>query len=354
MRPLLRLGLRIAGIALVLVLAAVLSSPWWFDARRVTDLALAQADSATGLTWACDGEPALRWRPKPWLSLPGLTARDDAGRAVLAVERLEIAVPWATLRGESLQVDTLRLDAPEVDLDAALAWWDAQPAGDGADLPRLHGLTVTRGRVRWNGGALQELEASLPRLAPGEPMALSLRGQWVGAPTNDPTPLTFALQWDARPMTAPLRFEDLSLQLQGTGPIPTMVARGRLQVVPWAFDAVGEMAAWPPAWPALPPPIASSPSPLAFTLEQRGASALAAETRLSIQRDSNAVDIEGRPEAMLAWLDDANAATLPPLRLNAVLPDVSLDGVQLEGVTVELDEEATPTGESLDVPGNPQ
>ena len=337
-RPILRRSLRALAVAAALLLVVALSSPWWLNARRVADLALAQTGNATGLDWTYHGEPALRWRPQPWLSLPGLEVRDATGRRVLTAERLEIALPWSTLRGESLRVDALHLDAPDIDLDAALAWWNAQPAGDVADLPRLEGLALTRGRLRWGGGTLQDLELTLPRFALDAPTALALRGQLVTSTSDPVEPVPVALRLDARPMAGPLRLEGVTLRLEDTGPIPATTARGRLQFVPWALDARGEIAAWPNAWPALPAPLSASASPLAFTLTQRGDSAMAANTRLTLQRDAHEVLIEGTPAAVMAWREDADAAALPPLRVRAMLPDVVLDGVRLEGVTVEMDD----------------
>ncbi len=348
-RPILRRSLRIVGIALALLLVAALSSPWWFNARRVADLALAQADIATGLDWAYDGEPALRWRPQPWLALPNLEVRDASGRSVLAAERLEIALPWSTLRGESLRVDAFRVEALDIDLDAAIAWWNAQPAGDLADLPRLDGLVITRGQLRWAGGALQDIELILPRFALGEPMALALRGSVVETTAEPRAPFALLLQIDAVPEAAPLRLERFALRVDGSGPIAATTATGRLQFAPWALHANGDIASWPEAWPALPAPLSDSPSPLAFTLAQEGESAMTAHTMLSLTRDTHHVDAEGTPEAVIAWLDDADAAALPPLRVRATLSEVALDGVRLEGVTVALDADAADPANAGDI-----
>ena len=349
-RSLLRRSLRVLGVVAALLLVVALSSPWWFNARRVADLALAQAGIATGLDWEYDGEPALRWRPQPWLSLPGLQVRDTTGRPVLTAERLEIALPWSTLRGESLRVDALRVEALDMDLDAATAWWNDQPAGDVANLPRLDGLEITRGRVRWAEGALQDLELTLPRFALGESMALALRGNVVDTTESHRAPFALALQIDAVSEAGPLRLESFAIHLDGTGPIAATTAKGRLQFAPWALDASGEIASWPEAWPALPAPLSTSPSPLVFTLAQQGESAMAARTVLSLKRDMHQVDAEGTPETVMAWLEDADAAALPPLRVRAALPEVELDGVRLEGVTIELDDPAADATGAADAP----
>jgi hypothetical protein len=175
-------------------------------------------------------------------------------------------------------------------------------------------------------------------------MALAVRGSVIDTTTSQRAPFAVALEVDAVPEAAPLRLERLAIRIDGSGPIAATTAAGRLQFVPWTLDAKGEIAAWPEAWPALPAPLSSSPSPLSFTVAQRGESAMAANTLIALKRDAHEVDIEGTPEAVMAWLDDADAAALPPLRVRAALPEVALDGVRLEGVTVELDEDTAEPG----------
>lgn len=327
------------GVVAALAFVAALTAPWWFNARRVADLAVAQAGTATGLAWSYDGEPALRWRPKPWLSLPGLRAREADGRLVLAAERLEIALPRSTLRGDSVRIDALHLVGLDLDLDAAVAWWKARPASDDAPWPELDGLALTGGRVHWPEGALQDLELTLPRFAIGERMALALRGRVIDAET---AAFALSMQVDATPEAGPLRLESVELHLDGTGPISPIVARGRLQVTPWRLDAAGEIASWPASWPALPAPLSGSVSPLVFTLKQDGESAMTAYTTVIVERDGVRVEASGTAEAVMAWRDDERAAALPPLALRAALPSLELNGARLDGVTIELDGEDAP------------
>lgn len=332
--------LAFAGVVIALVLIAAVTSPWWFNARRVADLATTQAGNATGLVWSYAGEPALRWRPQPWLSLPGLRVQDADGRRVLAAERLDIALPWSTLRGESMRIDALRLVGLDLDLDAAAAWWNARPASDDdAAWPELDGLVLTGGRVHWPGGALENLELTLPRFAIGEPMALALRGRVIDAET---AAFALSMQLDATPKATPLRLESFELRLDGTGPIAPTVARGRLQVTPWTLDARGEIASWPGSWPALPAPLSGSVSPLAFTLSQNGGSAMTAPITVTVKRDGAQVKATGTAEAVMAWRDDEGAAALPPLAVRAELPTLDLDGARLDGVTIELDGDEAP------------
>lgn len=336
-RRILRRGLVVFGVLAAIALIAASSSPWWFSAHRVSSLALAQGNEATGLDWSYTGEPELRWRPQPWLSLPGLHVRNAAGRTVLAAERFEIAVPWSTLRGESEELDALQLVAPDLDFEAALAWWNARPSSETTDLPRLDGLLITRGKVRWPGGALQDIDLHLPRFAIDQPMTLELRGNATDTGASARAPFALSMKLQALPQAAPLRLENIELHLEGTGPIAPTVARGRLQLEPWALELTGDIAAWPAEWPALPAPLSASHSPLAFTLAQHGGSPASAHTTLVLDRDSNRVEASGTAEALIAWLEDADAAALPPLRVRAELPAVEFNGARLEGVTIELD-----------------
>ena len=350
-RRALRRTLGAIAIVLLLLIIVVATSPWWFDARRVASLAMDQADAATGLDWSFDGEPELRWRPSPWLALPGLRAVDAQARAVLAAERAEVALPWSTLRGEALRIDALRLDSPDIDLDAALEWWSAQPPDEDAELPILNGLSITNGALRWSGGRIEAIDATLPRFAIGEPFALVLAATVVPAngtnvdATDAPRPFDVRLNLKATPRAAPLRLDDMDVDLAGSGPMPTMRASGSVTFAPWNVHARGTLAAWPDAWPVLPAPLSASASPIAFELSQSGESALDAPLRLDLRRDEFGVDAELVPRDMLAWLDAetaASAAVLPPLTGSAKLPEVGIDGIMLEGVSVEIVEEEAP------------
>jgi hypothetical protein len=197
----------------------------------------------------------------------------------------------------------------------------------------LDGIAIARGRVRWAGGVAESINLTLPRFAVGEPMRAVLATRVALA---DAAPFDLRLELDATPQSGPLRLESLSAALSGTGPVPTMTTRGELQFAPWRLDAVGQIAQWPEAWPALPPPLSASAAPTVFAIAQSGESALAAAASLTLRRDDARVDAQGLPDDLLTWIDDNDAPALPPLRASATVPRVEFDGVVLEGVSVEL------------------
>ncbi len=326
---------RALAALVVLVILAVLSAPWWFDAQRVATLALAQASSATGLSWTMSGQAELRWQPAPWLALAGISARDESGRTVLTADRIEVALPWSTLRGNALVIDALQVDGLDLDLDAALAWWEAQPPGESTELPTLSGLRISNGRLRWPSGRIEDFHVSVPRFAPETPVAADITGRLF---IDESPEIRFALALTATPRTAPLRFEALQLQWTGDGPLPSLSASGDFQPSPWALSLDGELPAWPAAWPTLPDPLAASDQPFAFALSQRGSGLLDAPTQLRLTRDDVELALVVTPAELLAWLDAENAGVLPPLAGSAQFPTLKVEGAQLQGVDMRLEE----------------
>jgi len=103
------------------------------------------------------------------------------------------------------------------------------------------------------------------------------------------------------------------------------------------LSLTGELAAWPSDWPALPAPVSQSASPVPLHAEYQGADDFSGATRLALQRDDTAVDATLHWPVLKAWLDNPNAAPLPPVALTVRSPRIELDGAIMEGVTVELD-----------------
>lgn len=336
-------ALAILLLALFIALALALG---WLDARRIADPVLDRASAATGLDWHLAGEPELRWHPRPWLALPDLRLNDAQGRVVLAIKRLELALPWSTLFGETLRIEGIRMDAPNLDFDAALDWWKAHPRTGETRLPIINGLIVSNARVIATGIEIDRFELALPHFAVGEAMALevSARLRLSSGKMNDrpAEPITLRVALHATPKAEPLRLEDLQLRLFGSDAIPEVQAGGRLQFTPWQLTLDGEINAWPEIWPALPPPFSTSHSPLAFRVVQNGADALSTETIIDLRRDTAQLEARAVPSELLAWFDDSNAPALPPVRGQATLPSVEFDGIRLQGVRIEIDEVNTP------------
>lgn len=132
----------------------------------------------------------------------------------------------------------------------------------------------------------------------------------------------------------------VALRGDGTAPIPTLDAHGALSLGrQLILHLDGTLPHWPEAWPALPPPISTSTSPLPFALRYDGTPDLSDTSALSLRRDAMAFDSRFRLYVVLDWLARAGGSPLPPLDGTLRAPRLEISGATLEGVQVTLDEE---------------
>jgi hypothetical protein len=129
--------------------------------------------------------------------------------------------------------------------------------------------------------------------------------------------------------------------LRGTGVVPDFDARAAFAYSKQAsLHLEGVLATWPDTWPALPPPIGQSTSPLPFVVDYTGAFDFSAITRLQVVRDETRFDGRFRLPDVLAWIDASAASPLPPLSGVVTTPRVDIAGAVLEGVDVRMDDPA--------------
>ena len=101
----------------------------------------------------------------------------------------------------------------------------------------------------------------------------------------------------------------------------------------------GDIAAWPEAWPALPPPLSASATQLSFALDYADRTDFSGPATLQVKRDDTALDARFRLPDVLAWLDaDAGGSPLPPLQGHLRTPRIDIAGARLEGVDIEFDD----------------
>ena len=94
-----------------------------------------------------------------------------------------------------------------------------------------------------------------------------------------------------------------------------------------ACELDGSLAGWPSTWPALPPPLGQSTSPLPFTLVYDGASDLSDIAALSLRRDQTAFDGRFRLFEVLDWsAASAKGSPLPPLSGTLTTPQTGSIG----------------------------
>src|SRR5688500_8726724 len=132
----------------------------------------------------------------------------------------------------------------------------------------------------------------------------------------------------------------VGVALRGEGVLPTLDARGAIasgrRLV---IRLAGQLPGWKDAWPALPPPIGQSASPLPFRLGYVGKADASDITTLRLLRDDTRFDGRFRLSQVLAWMKAARAGSpIPPLDGTITAPRLEISGAQLDGVEVEIDD----------------
>ncbi len=362
----------LAAFAVLLAFAA-----WWVDRQlepvRLTATVLSRAGAALGLEFTVDGTPEYALRPEPRLVLPRLTVRQPGAAApVLTAVRAEVSLPWDTiLGGESLVITRIALEQPALDL-AALADWQATRPEAPFELPTLtSGLHVRNGSVVGADWRVEALQLELPELRQGQPARIAADGVFTQAPTTLDFGITANLAtaglasdfefagkgrlrsdgldvpWDLASrgrLDASGEVTQLAiaaLTLASKSPVPDLDATGQASFAETTrINLQGTIKQWPEGWPVLPAPMSASASPLAYTVAYEGAADFSAPIALTVLREQTRFEGRFVVDDINAWLDAGNTAPLPPLVGTLSTPSLEISGATLEGVTIQIEEDA--------------
>jgi hypothetical protein len=192
---------------------------------------------------------------------------------------------------------------------------------------RLHGKLRLSGPLRLDGGALRITPAHVglsARYTSGDtrlPFALGLHG-----------PLLFR--------NATLAIAPAGIAMRGEGALPVFDAHGRVALGQrLLLKIAGQLPGWKDEWPALPPPLGQSDSPLPFELRYLGKADASDTSTLRLRRDDTRFDGRFRFPEVLRWAGaEGDTSPLPPLDGRVTTPQLEVSGATLHGVEVELDD----------------
>jgi hypothetical protein len=337
---------------------------------------LGQAGKSLQLKLGFRGTPDYAFRPEPRLVLPGFSAAALDGKVFLSADRAEISLPWSTITGGEPVITRVQLDAPVLDLPGLQRWLASRPPAP-FKLPTLRrGIAVSKGTVHAPDWSLHELALDLPHLQAGDPARLHARGTLLTGESKLPfeldadvaTPglaspldlklkllLTQAAAQAGKPATpAPValalvgnyawadpdfRLEASKLAVVGNASIPSFDGSGEFQLAEQTslgLDVV--LTRWPEAWPKLPAALAAKSERLPMQLRYRGKRDFSDTLSLAASREDTSLEASLKLPELRAWLAATPASPLPPLQGKLKTPALEFDGVQLEGVEVEIGE----------------
>lgn len=149
----------------VLMSVALLALRHYAQPEQVARLARQFAHEQLGLELNFVGAPRFAFWPRLRLELDQPQLATANASPLLSAKRVQLVLPWRSLRAEVLRVDQLELDAPLLDADALAAWLDGSststlPAAQFA--VRIHDGAVQRNGARIAEGVMLEGDFDLP------------------------------------------------------------------------------------------------------------------------------------------------------------------------------------------------
>jgi hypothetical protein len=235
------------ALAALLVAGAVVAA-YFLQPARLTALILGHASRTLHLDFRTTGPGTYALRPEPRLVLPGLSASTPGARApFFRSDRVELALPWDTLRGRSSVVSRIVLQSPDLDLPALQRWLAARPPSTNAfRVPDLaHGMEIDDGTLRGTDWRIENFDLALPSLANGERVQFNASGNLL----HDAIASRFDLSMTSTPVGIGngLRINAASIALKSDGELPSLTATGSvLASNAFALDLNGTMQRVPP------------------------------------------------------------------------------------------------------------
>lgn len=366
---------------LAIFAALALLAAWWVDRQlepvRLANTVLSAVGKSQGLELSFSGTPDYSLRPEPRLRIPNLVARQPGAAApMLTAREVEVSLPWATVWGDGPVVITrIALQSPALDMAALNDWLDGRPDTGETELPTLtDGVSIRDGRLTARDWRVESLSLALPKLAPGQPASIDASGRFLqatreisfaaqletgtagldtalrmnsaGQLRDETLDLPWSLALDGRLEASgePLRLIAERIEWKARSPLPDFSGAGELTSgESLALELQGELPNWPEAWPTLPEPMVSSQAPLALSLLYEGATDFSGPLHLLLRRDETTLETEFAPMALMAWLEASESNPLPPLVGELRTPSMVVEGVELEGVRIIIEEEPLST-----------
>jgi hypothetical protein len=164
-----------------------------------------------------------------------------------------------------------------------------------------------------------------------------------GGLQQSPKPLHFAVQTTGHYASTDAAFslQARTLKFDGAAPLPRIAGKGELmlaQQLQWRFDGV--LVDWPKGWPALPDPLAANTRQLPVQLSYLGKPDLSDPLSLLVTREPTVLQATLRIAEVRAWLARTDASPIPPINGTLRTPTLKFDGVELQGVEVEVSDGA--------------
>jgi hypothetical protein len=185
----------LAPIALLLVVL-MCALYWASRPQRLSGFVVGRIADSLGLEISASGASEYRLRDTPRLVLRDVVARRPGDVPLLRADRIEIALPWSTIRarGAELAFERIELDRPQLDLPALQRWLATRPPSEQRMPTLTDGLRIRGGSIVNDDWRIDAIAVDLPMLRAGQAVRARIRGRYADPPTAIPFDLAIALQ----------------------------------------------------------------------------------------------------------------------------------------------------------------
>lgn len=335
------------GLLPVLALGGFFALRTLLQPERLSAFLLRQAADATGLEITVAKPADVGFWPDLHLELSGIAAAipGEPAATLLRAERLDVVLPWSALRAETLQLRSLRLYGPVLDVAVLKQWLSSREEAappQALSLPQLDAaLTVEQGRIVDKDWTIAALDLALPSLRDGEPTVLTLDGVLERA-GHAALPFDLRIAVTPRQAGGELRLEAMTVSAHDAEiDAPWLQLAGSLTLrhpQQLTFKLDGALPHWPATWPSLPLPASPDEGGVSLSFDYSGAPNLQGAFALRVARGDESLDGSLQVGDLFAWIDDPHATPLPPLRGTLQAPRLQFGGVELRGVSIRIDD----------------
>ena len=368
-----RIWIFFIGFGLILGIGAL-----WLNQQlepvKLTNTVLGKIGKELNLKFEFEGLPSYAMKPEPRLILPNLKVINPIDNQVfLSAKRVEISLPWSTILGDTPHITRIEADDPVLDFKGLKAWQSTRPAAPFEVPTFTSGLEINNGQFVGDGYTIDKIMLLLPHLEDQQPVEADISGVFLQGKTmfsfDGPLNVEKAglnseftldskgeLDFGDKPLQYQIKTAghfasleksfDLKLKTLGLAsesPLPNVQAILNLSFGDLLkIDSRGTISEWPKDWPTLPAPLNKHTKNIPYQLNYAGKPDFSDALNLKLDVAKNKFSSTIKIAEIQSWMDQGDGSPLPPLHGQFEIPLIQLDGVSLEGVSIEITPDDNP------------
>jgi uncharacterized protein involved in outer membrane biogenesis len=360
----------LAVFGIIIAIAA-----WWIndqlEPHKLTRTVLGKLGKELNLEFDFEGQPSYAMKPEPRLIIPNLAVNNPTNHALIfSAKNVEISLPWSTITGDTPYITRIEADEPWIDLPQLSAWQATRPSTKPFEVPTFtNGLQVSNGTVRDDDYRIENIQLDLSHLENQQPIKtdilanilidktiIGLAGELEIKHAGLVSDFSLHSKQDIKINTDTYPYElrlnghykaDDSKKIEITSqkytwqsqtPLPNIHGNLGLLITDAGLNlkTQGTLAQWLKEWPILPAPLNKQTKDIPFNLEYAGKFNFSDAFKLNLQLQNTKFQSELKIAELQQWVGQTNGTPLPPLKGKFDTPKIEMDGVSLEGVSIEI------------------